>query len=113
MTLGDRVSAAHAPSAQIAVQDSGNGIPLEQLTAIFEPFTQLDVPSGARRGGLGLGLALVRSLAELHGGTVDAASAGAGQGSCFTVRLPLSPSQSAVTQVDRRGRMFAPSNQPA
>jgi signal transduction histidine kinase len=73
---------------RIAVTDSGSGIPPEQLTNIFEPFTQLSV-NAERRRGLGLGLPLVQSLIELHGGSVRATSAGEGRGSCFTVCLPL------------------------
>ena len=73
----------------IAVTDTGGGIPAEQLTNIFRPFTQLDMANPKRRGGLGLGLPLVQSLTEVHGGSVQATSAGDGQGSCFTVRLPV------------------------
>jgi signal transduction histidine kinase len=73
----------------ITVTDSGSGIPAEQLTNIFKPFMQLDRANAKRRGGLGLGLPLVQTLTELHGGSVHAASAGEGQGSCFTVRLPV------------------------
>jgi signal transduction histidine kinase len=74
---------------QITVTDSGSGIPAEQLTNIFKPFMQLHMANAKRRGGLGLGLPLVQTLTELHGGSVHAASAGEGQGSCFTVRLPV------------------------
>ena len=73
----------------IKVRDSGIGIPREMLPRVFEMFTQLDGSHGQRQGGLGIGLTLVRSLVELHGGTVSAASEGAGKGSEFTVRLPL------------------------
>jgi signal transduction histidine kinase len=75
----------------IAVRDTGHGLPANELTNIFIPFTQLNASSSASRSGLGLGLPLVRSLTELHGGTVQATSAGAGHGSCFTVSLPLHP----------------------
>jgi signal transduction histidine kinase len=57
---------------QIAVCDTGNGLPADELTNIFTPFTQLSGPSYANRSGLGLGLPLVRRLTELHGGTVHA-----------------------------------------
>jgi signal transduction histidine kinase len=80
--------AATAGDVHIAVQDTGKGLPAEELTNIFDPFRQLDESSHARHGGLGLGLPLVRSLTELHGGTVYATSAGVGHGSCFTIRLP-------------------------
>lgn len=69
----------------VRVRDTGVGIPPEMLPRVFEMFTQV----GRSQGGLGIGLTLVRRLVELHGGTVEAASAGAGQGSTFTVRLPL------------------------
>jgi signal transduction histidine kinase len=74
----------------IAVRDSGIGIPKEQLEGIFDLFTQLDESHTTASRGLGVGLALVRSLAELHGGSIDAASWGPGQGSLFTVCLPIS-----------------------
>jgi PAS domain S-box-containing protein len=75
--------------ALVAVSDNGIGIPAESLDDVFRMFTQ--VPNAARNmpGGLGIGLSLVRSLVELHGGTVQAASAGTGAGSVFTMRLPL------------------------
>jgi signal transduction histidine kinase len=89
----------------IVVSDTGNGLPADQLTDIFEPFTQLDMSSRIARAGLGLGLPLVRSLVELHGGTVHATSAGIGQGSCFTVRLPLHAiPESAAMDMDRDER---------
>jgi CheY-like chemotaxis protein len=73
---------------EIVVRDNGVGIEREQLRRVFEMFVQLD-RSTDNPGGLGLGLALVRSLAELHGGRVQARSEGRGKGSEFTVRLPL------------------------
>jgi CheY-like chemotaxis protein/anti-sigma regulatory factor (Ser/Thr protein kinase) len=73
----------------ITVSDSGMGIGAELLPHIFERFRQGDSSSTRPHGGLGLGLALVRSLAELHGGTVFAESAGEGRGATFEVRLPL------------------------
>jgi signal transduction histidine kinase len=73
----------------VTVRDTGVGIPQERIEDIFDPFTQLHDTQDASAGGLGLGLALVRSLTELHGGTVGAVSDGPGQGSCFTVRLPI------------------------
>jgi signal transduction histidine kinase/CheY-like chemotaxis protein len=75
--------------AVLRVLDSGVGIPAHMLGRIFELFTQV-APSLARsQGGLGIGLTLVKSLVEMHGGTVEAHSAGPGQGSEFIVRLPL------------------------
>lgn len=83
------VSAAEDDDVSIAISDTGNGIPSDQLQRIFDPFTQLRESREASAGGLGLGLSLVRSLAELHGGAVRATSQGPGTGSCFTVRLPV------------------------
>jgi signal transduction histidine kinase/ActR/RegA family two-component response regulator len=74
--------------AVIRVRDAGVGIPGEMLTRIFEPFTQLNRSLARSEGGLGIGLALVRSLVEMHGGKVEAFSAGLGCGSEFVVRLP-------------------------
>jgi PAS domain S-box-containing protein len=73
----------------IAVSDSGIGIAPDALPHLFEMFSQVGNDRNRSQGGLGIGLALVRSLVELHGGSVGAQSAGVGQGSKFTVRLPL------------------------
>ena len=82
--------------AVIEVRDSGVGIPAASLPTVFEMFTQVGQNMGRAQGGLGIGLSLVRRLAELHGGSASAASAGAGLGSTFTVRLPLAaPAQAA------------------
>lgn len=75
--------------AVISVRDSGIGIAREHLTRIFEMFSQLSPALDRAQGGLGIGLSLVRALAELHGGTASAESEGAGQGSVFIVRLPV------------------------
>jgi PAS domain S-box-containing protein len=74
----------------IAVQDNGIGIPPEALRSVFEMFSQLTPALERSQGGLGIGLALVRGLVDLHGGSISAASAGVGRGSTFTVTLPLS-----------------------
>jgi signal transduction histidine kinase/ActR/RegA family two-component response regulator len=72
----------------VVVTDDGVGIAESQLHSIFDLFTQLRGPDGRPGSGLGLGLTLVRRLAEMHGGSVDAASDGPGRGSRFTLRLP-------------------------
>ena len=76
-------------SIELAVKDSGQGIPADFLPHVFERFRQADATTTRRHGGLGLGLALVRHLAEAHGGTVRAESAGVGLGSKFVVVLPV------------------------
>ena len=76
-------------SAVIVIRDTGIGIRPEFLQHVFERFRQADSTTTRAHGGLGLGLAIVRHLVELHGGTVSAESAGQDQGSTFTVRLPL------------------------
>jgi PAS domain S-box-containing protein len=73
----------------LTVADNGKGIEPEFLPHVFERFRQADSTSTRSHGGLGLGLAIVRHLVELHGGSVQAESAGLGHGSTFTVRLPL------------------------
>jgi signal transduction histidine kinase len=74
----------------IAVTDTGIGIPPDMQPGIFQLFTQVDGHLEHAQGGLGIGLALVRQLVSLHGGTVEVASAGTGLGSTFTLRMPLS-----------------------
>jgi PAS domain S-box-containing protein len=74
----------------IKVRDTGVGIPPEMLTRVFELFTQVETTLDRVKGGLGIGLTVVRHLTEMHGGTVSASSQGLGKGSEFTVRLPLS-----------------------
>ncbi len=74
--------------AEITVRDSGQGIKAEFLPYVFDRFRQEDGSISRRHGGLGLGLAIVRHLVELHGGTVSAASEGEGHGATFTVRVP-------------------------
>lgn len=75
-------------TAVLEVADDGIGIPPDLLPKIFDVFVQGDRPLDRAQGGLGLGLTLVRALATMHGGAVDARSEGAGKGSIFTVRLP-------------------------
>lgn len=73
----------------VSVRDTGIGIPAEALPHIFDMFSQVDRSIERATGGLGIGLALVKGLVEMHGGTVTAESAGPGKGSTFTVRLPI------------------------
>jgi signal transduction histidine kinase/ActR/RegA family two-component response regulator len=75
--------------AILRVSDTGSGIDADLLPKLFEPFMQSDRPAARSGGGLGLGLALVKGLVELHGGTVSASSAGRDLGAEFVVRLPL------------------------
>ncbi|QJE02439.1 PAS domain S-box protein [Massilia forsythiae] len=73
----------------VAVRDSGIGIPPEKLDQVFDMFTQVEAAGSHSQGGLGIGLAMVRSLVQMHGGSVEAKSGGPGKGSEFLVRLPL------------------------
>jgi CheY-like chemotaxis protein len=96
------------PSAVLTVADSGSGIPATVLPFVFERFRQASV-ADTKAGGLGLGLAIVKHIVEMHEGTVTAASAGAGQGSIFTVTLPLAPdARIAPVPVDRASPAEAP-----
>jgi CheY-like chemotaxis protein/two-component sensor histidine kinase len=91
-------------SAVITVRDTGIGIPPDVLPRLFQPFMQEERSLARTRGGLGLGLALVKGLVELHGGTVRVASAGEGCGSEFTVELPLAVRRAADAEpVGRAG----------
>ena len=81
--------AREGSNVEISVSDSGAGIKPEFLPYVFDRFRQADSSTTRRHGGLGLGLAIVRHLVELHGGTVRAESAGEGEGSTFTVTLPV------------------------
>ncbi len=87
-----------ASYAQITVTDTGKGISPQFLPHVFDYFRQADSTTTRTFGGLGLGLAIVHHLVELHGGTVQANSPGEGQGATFTVRLPLMPTQPEANQ---------------
>lgn len=84
--------------AQITVSDTGKGIDADFLPHVFEYFRQADNATTRQFGGLGLGLAIVRQIVELHGGTVFAQSQGEGQGATFIVRLPLMQHQQQIQQ---------------
>jgi signal transduction histidine kinase/ActR/RegA family two-component response regulator len=91
---------------QLRVSDTGHGISPEFLPFIFDRFRQADGTSTRSHGGLGLGLAIVRHLVELHGGSIKADSAGAGEGATFTITLPLAP-QSRTQRKKVTGRLRA------
>ncbi len=91
------------PYAQIQVCDTGKGVSPEFLPHVFEQFRQADSSTTRNFGGLGLGLAIVSHLVELHGGTVAAESKGEGQGATFTVNLPLiSPAYNVPSNLQRQ-----------
>jgi PAS domain S-box-containing protein len=81
----------HNGSVTVTVADDGIGIPPAKLSAVFEMFAQVQPDAERARGGLGIGLRVVKRLVELHGGTVHATSDGPGRGSAFVVRLPAVP----------------------
>jgi signal transduction histidine kinase/CheY-like chemotaxis protein len=96
--FGGRVTLTAARTdgyVEISVRDTGIGIATEFLPHVFERFRQQDGGTTRRYGGLGLGLAIVRNLVELHGGSVGAHSDGEGRGSVFTVKLPAAPGLAA------------------
>ncbi len=86
---------AEKTQAKIEVTDTGKGIGAEFLPFVFEHFLQEDYSTTRKFGGLGLGLAIVRQVVELHQGSVTVASSGEGKGATFTVRIPLSPADQA------------------
>jgi len=103
------VSAAYdAGEIAVRVRDNGTGIAPSLLPRVFEMFVQAPQDSDRRQGGLGLGLALVRSLVALHGGRVEAVSDGEGRGSEFTVRLPADVSVLASRAGDASAEVLAP-----
>ncbi len=98
---GGRVDVFITPSndhMEIRVVDTGQGLSPDFLPHVFERFRQADGATTQRHSGLGLGLAIVRELVELHGGTVHAASPGLGRGATFTIRLPISAGEAHAGQ---------------
>ncbi len=91
--------------AVVRVRDNGIGIAPEMMPRLFEMFAQDEHSVGRSRGGLGIGLALARTLVEMHGGRIEARSAGRGAGTEFVVRLPLAPQP--AERANRRGRRGA------
>jgi PAS domain S-box-containing protein len=100
---GGRVEVALAregAQVELSVSDNGQGIKLEFLPHVFDKFRQADASTTRKHGGLGLGLAIVRNLVEMHGGTIRAKSAGEGQGATFVMSLPLSAAHASVEADD-------------
>ncbi|PYR50960.1 MAG: hybrid sensor histidine kinase/response regulator [Acidobacteria bacterium] len=97
------------PSAVISVKDSGIGLPQGSVARIFELFSQVHKNPDRAPSGLGIGLALVRRLVEMHGGTVTASSEGIGRGAEFTVRLPLAGQETSRVA----GKVLDPPRLPA
>ena len=93
---------------ELKISDSGVGIPKAMLESVFDLFTQAERPRDGVRGGLGIGLTLVRSFVELHGGTVEARSEGLGRGSQFTVRLPVIAEGEAAASAPESRRTIRP-----
>jgi len=93
----DKDPATQMPMAAIiSIRDNGEGIPAEMLSRIFDPFTQLAQSLARSRGGLGMGLTVVKNLTEMHGGTVSVHSGGPGMGSEFRLRFPLAAVQKSI-----------------
>jgi signal transduction histidine kinase/ActR/RegA family two-component response regulator len=108
---GGEVSArvrVEGSDAVLEVIDTGDGIPAALLPHVFEPFVQGERTPDRTHGGLGLGLALVKRLVEMHGGSVRAASKGPGRGSTFTVHLPCIAAPPALPSSVREGTTMTP-----
>lgn len=102
--LEPAANAGGQPMLVMRISDTGLGIPEEMLSSIFELFTQVRAGSSVRQDGLGIGLALSRSLVELHGGTISAHSSGSHQGSQFAIRIPLTRGDDAAEAVAKQAQ---------
>jgi len=98
----------HDDELTLTVSDTGRGISQDFLPHVFDRFSQADSGSTRAHGGLGLGLAIVRHLVELHAGTVEAVSDGPGKGATFSVRLPIRDSRTAASSDDHRQTVARP-----
>lgn len=97
-TKGELAREGNAVEQVIRIADTGVGIPSEMLPSIFDLFTQARSDSATKHGGMGIGLALARSLIELHGGTIEALSMGTGCGSEFLVRIPAAEIPAVINE---------------
>lgn len=97
-----------ASQVEIVVSDSGRGIPAEFLPHIFDRYSQAKVADRQSHGGLGLGLAIVQNLVEMHGGSVNAYSNGEGHGAAFTVLLPVETTSRTTARAERKATMPTP-----
>ncbi len=102
------ISTHHEPGrVTVAVRDDGIGIPPAQLGSIFEMFSQVDSSVGRAQGGLGIGLTIVKSMVEMHGGEVEARSDGPGKGATFKIRLPTRDRGTALDAAARAAKADA------
>jgi two-component system CheB/CheR fusion protein len=99
LAVAEDISSGDAPCAVVQVTDNGEGLDAELIPRLFELFTQADRSLAHSQGGLGIGLSLVRTLVEMHGGKVSVHSEGRGRGSTFTIRIPLLPSSESTSVV--------------
>ncbi|MEO6368263.1 MAG: ATP-binding protein, partial [Steroidobacteraceae bacterium] len=99
-----------AGNLELCVEDSGEGISPEFLPFVFDRFRQADASTTRRHGGLGLGLSIVRQIAELHGGSARVASAGAGKGASFIISLPVSTLRESPGLLQRSSLALAPAD---
>jgi len=103
-----RLSRNETKEGVLTVADTGVGIDLAVLPKVFEAYVQADQSLDRSRGGLGLGLALVKGVVELHGGTITAASSGLGCGATFTIRLPILADSELPDHGDQESQTVAP-----